>query len=157
MSASAVTRLPVADELTPTLTAVLSARHWQPRQQAAGQALEVLHRAQHATGLPTPRDGATQPFFDRPFLGVRAETVDALMNSITDPLVRRLPPGVGTAEQWINNVNVLTNPLRRVQAARAHLDTATPASVCLGMTPAHSSEGVRTFQPGGSWRRPAPN
>lgn len=113
-----VTRLPVAGALVPALTSVMAADRWQQRQSAMQDALDVLREAQRAAGLPTPVGSVTEPFFDRPFLGIRAETVALLLDDITDPLVRTLPPGVGAVEQWIDNVRVLTDPTRRVRLAR---------------------------------------
>ncbi len=89
-----LTELPVGAELVRGLTAALSAQHWQHRQHAMRDVVAVLHQAQREAGLPTPPDGATEPFFDRTFLGIRAETVTLLLHDVTDPLVRRLPPGV---------------------------------------------------------------
>jgi hypothetical protein len=60
----------------------------------------------------------TTPFFDRPFVGVRDEVPALLLESISDPGIRRLPPGVGAVEQWVDNVDVLTRaPLRRAAAS----------------------------------------
>jgi Domain of unknown function (DUF4037) len=122
-----LTQLPVADELVPALTAVVSADDWQQRQGAMRDVLAALHQAQHGAGLSTPPDGVSEPFFDRPFLGIRAETVTRLLDNVTDPLVSRLPAGIGAVEQWVDNVKVLTDPTRRVQLSRhqfsAHTET----------------------------------
>jgi hypothetical protein len=118
-----LTQLPIAGELVPGLTAVLTAGQWRQRQNATREVLAVLHHAQQEARLPTPRDEVTEPFFDRPFLGIRAETMEILLNGVSDPLVHRLPPGVGAVEQWADNVKVLTDPTRRVRAARSQLET----------------------------------
>lgn len=115
-------RLPGADELVPALAAVLAAPEWQSRQRAVQDALVLLERAQGAAGLPVPAAGVAEPFFDRPFLAVRGEVAELLLGGITDPQVRRLPVGVGSVEQWADNVKVLTNPSRRVRVARAQLE-----------------------------------
>lgn len=44
-----------------------------------------------------------------------------LRGSITDPEVAQLP-GMGSIEQWVDNVAVLTDPLRRRAAAAAYQD-----------------------------------
>jgi hypothetical protein len=116
-------RLPVPGALAPALDAVLSARHWQERQAAARGALDILGRLQHTANLPVPAAGVTEQFFDRPFLAVRSEVTDLLLQDITDPLVRRLPPGIGAIEQWADNVKVLTDASRRVQIARHQIQT----------------------------------
>ncbi len=119
-----LTPLPVGGELVRGLAAGLTAQHWQHRQHAMRDAVAVLHHAQREAGLPTPPGGASEPFFDRPFLSIRAETVTLLLDDVTDPLVRRLPPGVGAVEQWADNVKVLSDPTRRVRAARHEFQVA---------------------------------
>jgi hypothetical protein len=61
-----LTQLPVTSGLHPALTA----DRWMERQEAVSQALAVLHQAQHIAGLPTTEGTPTEPFFDRPFLGI---------------------------------------------------------------------------------------
>jgi hypothetical protein len=63
-------------------------------------------------GLPALAD-PVEPFWDRPYRGVREEAIATLESSITDPAVRALPRGVGSAEQWSDNVDVLVHPARR--------------------------------------------
>jgi hypothetical protein len=120
-----VNRLPVAGDLVPVLTAALTAERWGERQEAVARALAVLHRAQRATDLPTSEGTPTEPFFNRPFLSVRACVPDLLRQAVSDPLLRALPPGVGSVEQWVDNVRVLKSAPDRVRIARAHL-TAQP-------------------------------
>jgi hypothetical protein len=114
-------RLPVARDLRPLLTAALTAERWTERQEAVARALAVLHQAQRTARLPTAEGIPTEPFFDRPFLGIRAAVPDLLRQAISDPLVRALPPGVGSVEQWVDNVRVLTDAPHRVRTARSHL------------------------------------
>jgi hypothetical protein len=116
-----LTQLPMANDLLPTLTAALTAQRWTQRQDAVAQALAVLHQAQRSAGLPTSEGIPTEPFFDRPFLGIRAPVPDLLLRAVTDPLVQALPPGVGSVEQWVDNIRVLTNADHRVQTARSYL------------------------------------
>jgi len=116
-----LTQLPVARDLLPALTALMTADDGALRQNAVLDALAVLQRAQREAALPTPAGAVAGQFFDRPFLGIRAETVALLLDDVTDPLVRRLPPGVGAVEQWADNVKVLADPVRRVRAARSQL------------------------------------
>jgi hypothetical protein len=117
-------QLPVPIGLPAALTAVLTAEHWPERQDAVAQALDHLHQAQRIAGLPSGEQTPTEPFFDRPFLGIRASVPDLLLNTITDPFVRALPPGVGSVEQWVDNVRVLKSAPRRVHAAQCYLAAA---------------------------------
>jgi hypothetical protein len=115
---TAFARLPVARELTAPLVSLLAADDWRPRQEGLDEALAVLLRAQQDAGLPVPPGPPTVPFHDRPFLGVRDEVPELLLEGIADPAVRRFPAGVGAVEQWVDNVDVLTRPpLRRAAAA----------------------------------------
>ncbi len=63
------TRLPLAGELLPPLTAVLALQDWSDRQEAMARALAVLARAQRAAGLPCVADAPTEPFFVPPSWG----------------------------------------------------------------------------------------
>jgi hypothetical protein len=115
------TELHVAGDLLPALAAVLTAERWPERQDAVAHALGLLHRTQRAVGLATAEEPPTEPFYERPFLGVRRSVADLLLGTVTDPDLRALPPGVGSVEQWVDNVEVLTDPLNLVQTARSYL------------------------------------
>jgi hypothetical protein len=116
-------RLPLAGELTGLLSAVLVAQNWRECQQTVARVLEVLYRAQAEAGLPTEVGEAVEPFFDRPFLGVRAGVSRVLLEAVEDPQVRALRPGVGSVEQWVDNVRVLVDATVRVRTARVYLGT----------------------------------
>lgn len=134
--------LPSAAAAAAPLRASLTAPAWQHREAAICEAVGVLHEVQRGTGLPTGEQ-ALQPFFDRPFRGL-AEVPEVLLDSIADPEVRRLPAGVGSVEQEVDNVAVLTDPQRRVAAARAWRSV-------LGGDPAARSPGRiarRPWEPG---------
>lgn len=115
---SSFLELPVADTLSPVVTMALTASTWRDRQTALVEALEILHEEQRRSGLPTGQ-AVVEPFFDRPFASVAASVSQVLLADITDPLVRRLPSGVGSVEQWVNNVDVLSHPDRRLAAMQA--------------------------------------
>jgi hypothetical protein len=117
-------RLPLAGELTGLLAAALEAPGWRECQQAVAQTLEVLYRRQADAGLATEVGQAAEPFFNRPFLGVRDGVSRVLLESVEDPQVRALRPGLGSVEQWVDNVRVLADPAVRVRTARVHLLTA---------------------------------
>jgi len=115
---SSFSRLPVATTLAPVLMTALTASTWQDRQTALTDALEILHVKQLQSGLPTEK-AVVEPFFGRPFASVSGSVSQLLLAGINDPLVRRLPLGVGSVEQWVNNVDVLSHPDRRVAAMQA--------------------------------------
>jgi len=110
--------LPKAGAASALLRAAMSTGTWAQREASLITALTQLHDLQRSIGLPTG-PGPAEPFFDRPFTGIRASVAGMLHTSVTDPDIRRLPIGVGSVEQWVDNVDVLSRPERRVAAARA--------------------------------------
>jgi hypothetical protein len=113
-------RLPLADTLLPACTRALAAITWPAREAALVDVLEALHAEQRGVGLPT---GPTvvEPFFQRGFASVAGSATELLLAGISDPAVRQLPPGVGSVEQYADNVDVLSHAGRRraLQQARA--------------------------------------
>jgi hypothetical protein len=105
-------RLPRAAVALGPLDRALATSDWSRREGGLVEAMRALTVVQGEVGLPTV-DDPVEPFWGRPYLGVGAAVVEALEASITDPLVRALPRGVGSAEQWSDNVDVLTHAGRR--------------------------------------------
>lgn len=104
--------LPIATTIGPPLTAALRASDWRTRQHALGESLEHLLDTQRAVGLPAPAP-ATVPFWDRPYLVPNENVAAALRESITDPAVRAVLRGLGSAEQRTDNVQLLVDPHAR--------------------------------------------
>ncbi|GAA2743323.1 DUF4037 domain-containing protein [Terrabacter aerolatus] len=100
------TRLPRAGAAAEALQAAVTADGWREREDGLVAALRMLHRTQGAAGLPTVED-PVEPFWDRPYRGVREAAVRVVEESIADPAVRALPRGVGSLEQRSDNVDVL--------------------------------------------------
>ena len=98
--------------LSDRLQAALKAEDWQERQVGLAAAVELLAVQQGAAGLPSASP-AVVGFFDRPFLSPVGSIHDGLREAITDPDVRRLPAGIGSVEQWSDNVDFLSQPTRR--------------------------------------------
>lgn len=96
--------------LVPARRVALCDRRWESR---LAQAMEVLGARQGEAGVPT-REPVVEAFFDRPYhgVGVLAEHV---LTAVTDTEVRALP-GMGTVEQWSENVMVVANSDRRTDA-----------------------------------------
>ncbi|APX32043.1 hypothetical protein BH708_04075 [Brachybacterium sp. P6-10-X1] len=109
--ARSAARLPDGQRLRGVVGEVLAARDWRARQAALAAAAELLATIQGEQGLPT-LSPATEPFFERPHIGVRG-LPELLLAQIRDPAVRALPPGVGTAEQISDNATVLVDPAAR--------------------------------------------
>jgi len=111
--------LPVAAQLGPLLDASVAAAGWRERENALATACELVLGIQRERGLPAPAF-AVIPFFDRPYRTVDDAVPDGLLGAITDPDVTRLPPMVGSIEQWVDSTDVLSSPGRRVALQRAY-------------------------------------
>ncbi|HEX7160201.1 MAG TPA: hypothetical protein VF223_03075, partial [Trebonia sp.] len=110
--------LPVADKLGPLLDRA-AAPGWREREDALATACEVLLGVQRERGLPAP-GSAVIPFFDRPYRTLDEAVPRALLDSITDPEVARLPPMIGSLEQWVDSTDVLSSPGRRAALRAAY-------------------------------------
>jgi hypothetical protein len=104
--------LPVAARLGPLLDDAAGASGWMERENALAAACEVLLNIQRERGLPAP-EAAVISFFDRPYRTVDAAVPQGLLAGITDQDVARLPPIVGSIEQWADSTDVLSSPGRR--------------------------------------------
>ena len=110
--------LPVAATLGPLLDPAVAAPGWRERENALAAACEVLLDSQREQGQPAP-EAAVIPFFGRPYRTVDPLVPHGLLAGVTDPDVARLPPLVGSVEQWADSTDVLSSPGRRkaLQAA----------------------------------------
>jgi hypothetical protein len=100
--------LAVAAEKSGPLAAA-TAPDWRGRESGLADACEVLLSAQRARGLPALASAVTR-FWDRPFRTVDQAVQEALLADIADPHVTGLPTGIGSIEQWPDNVDVLAAP-----------------------------------------------
>jgi hypothetical protein len=111
--------LPDLGDMPSALEAVLTATSWQHREDALCTVAETLFALQRRRGLPAPTV-AVVPFWNRPFRTIAPEVPALLLADVTDPVLRRLPPGVGAIEQWVDNPDVLAHPVRRHAAQAAY-------------------------------------
>lgn len=111
--------LPAAARLGPLLDAAAAAPGWRERENALAAACEVLLSIQREQGQPAP-ESAVIPFFDRPYRTVDQAVPQGLLAGITDPDVARLPPMVGSIEQWADSTDVLSSPSRRAALRTAY-------------------------------------
>ena len=117
--------LPVAADLAGLLTAA-AAPDWRDRESALADACETLLDAQRARGLPAPAS-AVIPFWDRPYRTVDQAVHESLRSAITDPDVSGLP-AIGSVEQWVSSVDVLSSPARRAALQTAYQAWAGPGT-----------------------------
>ncbi|MFE9690285.1 DUF4037 domain-containing protein [Micromonospora sp. NPDC005806] len=111
--------LPAAAPVVDALDDAIGPGDWPTREAGLVRALEAVATWTNETGLAERVDPGVRPFHDRPFLVLRAERfVSALRAAITDPGLRDRPP-LGSVDQYLDNVDVLTRPerVRRVAAA----------------------------------------
>lgn len=111
--------LPVAGVLGPVLGSAAAAPGWREREDALAAACEILLDIQRERGHPAPGN-AVVPFFDRPYRTVDRAVPETLLAAVTDPDVARLPPMVGSVEQWADSVDVLSSPGRRAALQAAY-------------------------------------
>ena len=52
-------------------------------------------------------------FWDRPYRTVAGEIANGLLATVTDPVLARLAVRAGSAEQWVDSIDVLSDPARR--------------------------------------------
>jgi hypothetical protein len=114
---TSLTRLPRSHVVVEPLGRALTSTDWRAREDGLIEALRALNRLQADAGLPTV-DDPVEGFWDRAYRGIRVEVMTALEESIDDPDVRARPRGIGSAEQWSHNVDVLTDPSRRRPVSR---------------------------------------
>jgi hypothetical protein len=117
--------LSVAARLGPLLDAASAAPGWRERENALATACEVLLDIQREQVQPAA-ESAVIPFFDRPYRTVDQAVPQGLLAGITDPDVARLPPMVGSIEQWVDCTDVLSSPGRRAALQTAYRAWATP-------------------------------
>ena len=92
---------------------------WRERENALATTCEVLLSIQREQGQPAP-ESAVIPFFDRPYRTVDQAVPKGHLAAITDPDVTRLPPMVGSIEQWADSTDVLSSPGRRAALQTAY-------------------------------------
>lgn len=103
---TAFKQLDAAERLTPIFDKVLSADHWQVRDELLGWAYTLLAERHNALKLTEPLATETTPFFNRPFHVISGERfTKALIGLIRDTWLRSLPP-VGSVSQLTDSVTV---------------------------------------------------
>lgn len=102
---TAFARLPGTGGLAPSLAAALSAGSWPAREQHLCEAYEAVAALHNQLGLTRPLNTHTRGFYDRPYQVIHAARFTAaLREAITDPQIRRLPPG-GAVDQFVDSTD----------------------------------------------------
>lgn len=111
-------QLDIAERVLPPLQAALEASGWREREGGLASAIEAVASRQRDAGIPTA-DVVVVPFWDRPYRTVDERYARRLLAGVDDPRISDLPLGVGSIEQWVDNVDVLAHPERRASLHRA--------------------------------------
>lgn len=106
---TAFSRLAAAAELSPNLTAALSADTYADREAALVGAYEQVGHRQNLLALTCSVDPTARRFHDRSYRVIGAgRFAEACIQAITDPGLRRLPL-VGSVDQWVDSTDVLSH------------------------------------------------
>ncbi|HET9171491.1 MAG TPA: DUF4037 domain-containing protein [Actinospica sp.] len=98
--------LPCAPALAPALTGAVAARTWKEREQHLSAAYEITAALHNDLALTPPLKTHVRSYFTRPFQVIGATRfVDALLATISDPVLTRLPP-VGAIDQYVDNTDL---------------------------------------------------
>jgi len=108
---TAFNQLAIAEELRPALTGAMAAETWDEREANLCLAYEAIARLHNRQGITPVVCENVSYFFGRPFRVIHGEAIgDLIWEVIKDPAVRALPRGVGSVNQFISSVDVLSNP-----------------------------------------------
>ena len=103
---TAFAALPTARKLTPLLTGALSARTWKAREQHLSAAYGIAAALHNDLMLTPPLETHVRHYYERPFQVIDAiRFVDALTATISDPVLKKLPP-VGSIDQYVDNTDL---------------------------------------------------
>jgi len=118
---TAFEQLDSAAALQSPLLDVLSAESYAAREDALVAVMEELAALHNANDVTRPVETTVRLFHTRPFrvLG-SARFVDACLERVTDPWLKSLPL-VGAIDQYVDSVDVLSNP-RTFAAAASFYD-----------------------------------
>ncbi len=107
-------QLPDGPDLIVALGKATGADDWRLREDALCETMSLLGAAHRRAGFAV-EEPLTHFFFDRPFRIPDAAIAEAIRDGITDPEVRALPAGIGSVEQWCDNVDMLSHVGRRTK------------------------------------------
>jgi hypothetical protein len=103
---SAFAQLECAGQLGPILMRVLEANTWPERQTHLTAAYELAARRHNSLGITPPLPAEVAPYYNRPFLVIRADRfVDAIRAAIQSDCVRALPEHLGSVDQFIDSTD----------------------------------------------------
>ncbi|HUB43043.1 MAG TPA: DUF4037 domain-containing protein [Streptosporangiaceae bacterium] len=107
---SAFARTAAAAELTPLLTAAVTAATWPERERHLSAACEAAGRLHNAIAVTPPLDPAVRPtYYDRPYRVMEAgRFARVLREHISDERLRALPL-IGAVDQFVDSTDAIGN------------------------------------------------
>ena len=107
---SSFMRLECSRKLTPVFNQVLAAPDWHERQQHLCLAYETLAEMHNALHVTPVLDGRVSSFHERPYLVIHGEWFsDALLKAVQSKEMRKLPPNIGSINQFVDSTDVTDN------------------------------------------------
>lgn len=108
---TAFARLRCAAELGPYCARALAAETWREREGYLSDAYRVVARLHNALGVTSPLAEEVAPYYDRPYLTLRADRfAAALREAIADEEIRRIAGDCGAVDQFVDCTDVTTRP-----------------------------------------------
>ena len=107
---TAFSRLACAGQFQPAFEMAWRAPTWQEREEALCRAYEQAAGMHNNLGISPRLPAQVSLFHDRPFRVIHGDVfAEAIMNSIHSEAVRALPRFVGSVNQFLDSIDVLTN------------------------------------------------
>lgn len=107
---TAFSQLTCAETFLSIFGRVLNAETWPEREMHLSAAYIAAAEQHNRLGLTPSLSAQVSSFYSRPFLVLHSSRfVDALRAAIRDEAVLRLPPYVGSVDQFVDSVDVLTD------------------------------------------------
>lgn len=108
---TAFARLRCADALGPFCARALAAATWREREEHLSGAYRVVARQHNALGVTPPLPEEVAPYYDRPYLTLRADHfAAALCAAIADEEIRHIAGDYGAVDQFVDCTDVTMRP-----------------------------------------------
>ena len=107
---SAFARLQCAPAMTPLLDAALRAVAYPEVERSLAAAYRALGELHNTLGITGPIDPSPRPYFDRPYLVVKADRfANALLAAISAEELRAIPIRIGAIDQFVDSPDYIEN------------------------------------------------
>jgi hypothetical protein len=120
----AFSELKCAENLSPILERVLTAKAWQEREKQLAAAFEYIAEMHNRLGITETLPAKVSGFFGRPFLVINTVGgfAEAIRARITDPVTKRIADRklIGSIDQISDSTDILSDPRWRVTVRRLY-------------------------------------